>query len=208
MTNPVMHPALAREVTDAHAMLALVEQIGQLVREHRQACGLSQREVAHAHGWSRGLVARLENDASSVPLGQVIQALTPTTRRLWLGPPGGPGAGGSDEPGPDDPVGGAALPMPAGLGAWQRAELRARVRREDAPRGGLRLVAPGTPGPPGPPAHDTAWARDAGAPHGEGAPRGAGSADGLAVVHGDCSDRRPSRPLAAVVPLWAARRAG
>lgn len=57
------HPAIA---------IAAAGDLGQLVREARQQCGLSQQDFANAAGVGRRFVSELENGKETVELGKAL----------------------------------------------------------------------------------------------------------------------------------------
>ncbi|HRW19794.1 MAG TPA: hypothetical protein P5181_13210 [Dermatophilaceae bacterium] len=117
-------PTFARELLAARDRLRLPDEIGLALRDHRRRLGLSQRAYAATRGLSTNHLARLEADADSCRLQDVLHALAGTGFQLYLGaaalpPPDSPDPGGTVSEG---------RPPPVPRTYWARTELLARVR--------------------------------------------------------------------------------
>lgn len=108
------YPTFAVELLRARAALTVVEEVGLALRAHRRTLALPQRGYATLRGWSKTHVARLESDAGSVRLADVVTALAGTGYAVGLYRVTTPA---------DENVSARVLP-----GSWPRTELVARVR--------------------------------------------------------------------------------
>lgn len=80
----VVYPTFAAELLRARETLTLGEAVGLAFRAVRRESDLSQRAYAQARGWSKTHQHRLEREADSLGLAQVVHALADTGFTLAL----------------------------------------------------------------------------------------------------------------------------
>lgn len=77
-------PTLAAELLTARDELTVARGVGLALRADRRASGDSQRAYAERRGWSKTHQHRLETNAASLRLGQVMDALQATGYELAI----------------------------------------------------------------------------------------------------------------------------